>query len=65
MRVDILNSLPGVTAEEAWKHRKRSRYGKALIHMLGLDELIKAKRATNRPQDRLDLHQLLKKKKRG
>ena len=65
VRVDILGSLPGVMAEKAWKHRKRSRYGKTLINVLGLAELIKAKRATGRPQDQLDLKQLLKGKKTG
>ena len=61
VRVDILVGLPGVSAEEAWKHRTRSRYGKTPIHVLGLAELIKAKKATGRPQDRLDLAKLLRK----
>jgi hypothetical protein len=60
VRVDILVDLPGVSAESAWKHRRRSRYGKAPINILGLAELVKAKKATGRPQDRLDLAGLLK-----
>ena len=58
VRVDILTSLPGVSTAEVWKHRRRSRYGKAPIHILGLTELIKAKQATGRPQDKLDLTKL-------
>lgn len=65
VRVDILVNLPGVTAEEAWKHRKRSRYGKTSINILGLDELIRAKRASGRTQDKLDLEKLLKRTRSG
>ena len=65
VRVDILGSLPGVTAEEAWKHRKRSRYGKTPINILGLAELIKAKQTAARPQDKLDLKKLSRRKKTG
>ena len=65
VRVDILSGLPGVTAEEAWKHRKRSRYGRTTVHILGRDELIRAKKATGRPQDQLDLRKLLRGKERG
>ena len=65
VRVDILGSLPGVTAEEAWTHRKRSRYGKVPIYLLGLDDLIAAKRRASRPQDRMDLNKLLRRKKAG
>lgn len=61
VRIDILAGLPGVSATAAWTHRRRSRYGKTPIHILGLAELIKAKRATGRPQDKLDLARLQKK----
>ena len=63
VRVDILVQIPGVSVEEAWKHRKRSRYGKAAINILGLDELIKAKQAIGRPQDKLDLAKLRRRRK--
>ena len=65
VRVDIMTKVPGVRAEEAWKRRVKSRYGKAPIHVLGLSELIKAKRASGRPQDQLDLAKLLKGKRSG
>ncbi len=63
VRVDILTALIGVSVEAAWKRRKRSRYGKTLINILGLAELIKAKKAIGRPQDKLDLDHLLKRPK--
>ena len=60
VRVDILVDLPPVSAREAWKHRRRNRYGKTPIYILGLDELIWAKKASGRPQDKLDVAKLLK-----
>ncbi len=64
IRIDILTGLAGVSAEAAWKHRKRSQYGKTPIHILGLEELIKAKKTAGRPQDQLDLSSLTLRTKR-
>jgi hypothetical protein len=64
VRVDILVGLPGVSAQEAWKHRRRSRYGKAPINVLGFAELVKSKKATGRPLDKFDLAKLLKRPQR-
>lgn len=61
IRVDIFIDLPGVLWRRAWTNRKRSRYGKTPIHILGVHELILAKRNAGRPQDQLDLKKLLKK----
>jgi len=63
VRIDILNDLAGVSAAQAWKHRRRSRYGKTSIYILGLDELIQAKESIGRPFDKIDLEKLLRKKK--
>ena len=65
VRVDIITELPGVAAAEAWKRRVKTRYGKTPIHVLGLAELIRAKRTSGRPQDELDLAKLLKGKRTG
>ncbi len=59
VRVDIMMDLPGVSAQEAWRRRKRTRYGKTPICILGLAELMRAKKAAGRPQDKLDLRRLL------
>ena len=63
VRIDILTLLPGVSAKRAWKNKKRSRYGKTPIYVIGLNELIKVKKAAGRPQDILDLERLKKKQK--
>ncbi len=65
VRVDILTEVSGLTAQEAWKRRVKTRYGTTSIAVLGLDELIKAKQASGRPQDKLDLAKLLKRKRSG
>lgn len=65
VRIDILTSLSGVSAEAAWRHRRRSRYGKTPITILGLEELVKAKQAIRRPQDKLDLAKLLRRRRTG
>ena len=65
VRVDILTTLPGVSVEKAWKRRKRSHYGRTPINILGLEELIQAKQSAGRPQDKLDLNKLLKRRKSG
>jgi len=63
VRIDIMLAVPGISWEQAWKHRRRSRYGKTPIHILGFSELVQAKKAANRPQDRLDLKKLSSKRK--
>ena len=65
VRVDIMTEVSGLTPQEAWKRRVKTRYGKVSIHVLGLSELIKAKQASGRPQDKLDLVKLLKRKRSG
>jgi hypothetical protein len=58
-RIDILMGVAGVTFEEAWAGRVESTYGGVPIHITGKATLIKAKRAADRPQDRLDLDKLV------
>ena len=65
VRVDLLGDVPGISATEAWKHKTKTRYGKTPIYVLELSELIKAKRASGRPQDKLDLAKLLRRKRLG
>lgn len=64
VRIDVLASIPRVSIEEAWKNKTRSRYGRTPIYILGRGDLIKAKRASGRPQDKLDLASLMPKRKR-
>lgn len=63
VRVDIMIDLPGVSAKAAWNNRTKTRYGRTSINVLGLRELIEAKKKSGRPQDKLDLKKLLRRKR--
>lgn len=60
VRIDILMDVPGVLLKQAWNHRAKTRYGRTSINVLGLEELIQAKRAAGRPRDKWDLSKLLR-----
>ena len=64
VRIDIMVNLPGVDASTAWENKKRNRYGRTPIHVLGKNELIKSKKAAGRSQDKLDIERLQIKSKR-
>ena len=64
-RIDLLRSIPGVTFEEAWPRRMRAKWGSLSVNLIGLDDLIAAKRAAGRPQDLADLELLLAVKQRA
>jgi Nucleotidyl transferase of unknown function (DUF2204) len=56
VRVDLISEIPGLASfEAAWRNRVSARFGTVPAHYIGLDELIRAKEAARRPQDRADL----------
>lgn len=63
VRIDILTHLPGMDFSAAWKNRKRVKYGKTSINIIGKAELIKSKTISKRPQDKLDIIKLKRKTK--
>lgn len=60
-RIDIITGIDGVEFDEAWEHRIASAYGDQPVMIIGLDELIRNKEATGRPQDALDAKTLRQK----
>ena len=62
VRIDLLNSIDGVTFTEAREHLIIGTYGKAKVQFIGIDELKKNKTATGRLQDAADLEKLENKK---
>jgi predicted nucleotidyltransferase len=58
VRVDILMGLPGLDFDESMAHALTSTFGGIPVHIMGLDQLIVAKRAAGRPQDLIDLDRL-------
>lgn len=57
-RVDILTSIPGVDFDAAYHERVALPLGKYTASCISKEWLIKAKRASGRPQDLLDLASL-------
>jgi hypothetical protein len=54
-RIDILTAISGVEFAEAWPRRMASNLGGQRVDVLGLEDLIRNKRASGRPKDLLDV----------
>ena len=59
-RLDIMMSIPGVEFESAWKNREEVIIEKMSIPFISKADLIKAKEASGRKQDLLDIENLRK-----
>ncbi|MDP2957857.1 MAG: hypothetical protein Q8N53_15630 [Longimicrobiales bacterium] len=63
-RVDLINAIDGVSFEEAWPGRVDavvvSDDGEVPVSFIGLDALVKNKRASGRPKDLDDLSYLIR-----
>ncbi|MBV9409355.1 MAG: hypothetical protein JO164_11075, partial [Candidatus Eremiobacteraeota bacterium] len=57
-RIDVLNTIEGITFDEAWSGRVEGRHGDELMLVIGIAELIKNKRAVGRPTDLIDVERL-------
>jgi predicted nucleotidyltransferase len=59
VRIDLLSKIPGCPSfEAAWKNRVTASFGAVRAHYLGLEDLIRAKEAAGRDQDRADVRVL-------
>src|SRR4030042_5417839 len=58
LRVDIMMSIPGVEFEEAWKNREVVELDNLKIPFISRSDLIRAKAASGRPQDKIDIDRL-------
>ena len=57
-RIDILTDITGVEWEQAWSEHLPSKFEGIEVPVLSRAHIIANKRATNRPQDQLDLRWL-------
>jgi hypothetical protein len=57
-RFDVLTAVAGLDFATAWEHAVTTAYSGVPIRVLSLDDVITAKAAAGRPQDRLDLKRL-------
>jgi len=66
VRIDLLGSLSGIRDfESVWQRRIQAQYGDVEAGYLSLDDLIAAKTAAGRPQDKADLRVLRKVRRQG
>ena len=63
VRIDILTSVEGVSFSTIWRNKVEDFYGKEKVYFVGLKELIRIKKKVARPQDLIDLEELLRRKK--
>jgi hypothetical protein len=64
-RIDILMGVDAGPFDECWSRANQTFYGGVPIRVLALEDLIRAKEAAGRPQDRLDVERLREAKTRG
>lgn len=57
-RIDLLTGISGVTFEAAWRSRVTVEWQGHEVGFLGLDDLLRNKRATGRTKDHLDIEEL-------
>lgn len=57
-RVDLLNTIDGLTFADASPNAVRGSYGQVSIRFIGREDLIRNKRASGRSQDRVDAEEL-------
>ena len=57
-RIDVLTSIDGVVFAEAWPRRAEASYEGVRFPVIGIDALVRNKRAVGRPKDLLDLELL-------
>jgi hypothetical protein len=60
LRIDLLNKLEGFKFGDIWANRTIGDYGSERINFIGLDDLIKNKKLSDRPSDRSDIELLEK-----
>ena len=60
LRVDVLMSIPGVIFAEAWQRKETITVAGVAMHFIAKEDLLRAKRASGRPQDLLDIENLEK-----
>jgi hypothetical protein len=63
-RVDILMSIQGVRFADAWPDRVASDFDGVIGHVISRKDLIANKRAVGRPQDLLDVNNLVESEQR-
>ena len=59
VRIDIITSIKGLEFKDVWENRVQGPYGIQTVNFIDRQNLIRAKKLSNRPQDLADLKLLL------
>jgi hypothetical protein len=62
-RIDIIMDVPGTDFQQAWQNCVKDKYGDEQVFIIGLDDLINAKKKSGREQDLIDVKYLENKTK--
>ncbi len=63
VRIDILMSIEGMSFSDAWKERNDIDFFGVQASFISIDDLIRSKKIAARPQDLIDVENLLIAKK--
>ncbi len=58
LRVDIMMSIPGIEFDVAWNNREVVEFDDFKLFFISRSDLIRAKEASGRPQDMIDIEKL-------
>ena len=58
VRIDIITSIQDLDFNEIWQNRVQGSYGRQTVNFIDRENLIKSKKISNRPQDKVDLAKL-------
>lgn len=65
VETDIHPFVTGITFEQVWKNKVKSKFGKTFVWFASLEDLIQMKKAAARPKDIEDLKYLRSLKRKG
>ena len=61
-RIDLMTSISGVSFEDAWSTRVVGKIDDLPVNLIGLDALLRNKKAANRDKDRIDIDALTRRR---
>lgn len=57
--------IQGCSFKQVWKNKVSGTYGAEKVYFIGINELIKTKKLSNRKEDKVDLDILIKARDKG
>lgn len=58
VRIELLNTISGVSFEQAWTYRESGKYGEVPVYYISINDLIKNKKSSGRLKDLADIDEL-------